>query len=251
MVTLAHALVPPDIGRVLMHTVVVPPEDWRPDENPRPFERAQAVLRELLTAAVKVGARAETMITVASKPVVEIARVARIHNCQSVLVGLSEISEEDRGTRVERLLGTADADIVVLRSRPNWQLAEVKNILVPVAGRGGHDRLIARLLGSLLRTGQREVTLLRVLPARASRQECRRAQREVSKLAEDEVSGAATAVVQQSDDPVSTIAEHAERCDLLIMGVQRLDRRRKLFGNVIRQIAARTTTPMLVVSRRG
>jgi nucleotide-binding universal stress UspA family protein len=234
-----------------MHTVVVPPEDWQPDENPKPIQRAQAVLRELLTAAVKAGARAETMITVARKPMVEIARVAKIHNCQSVLLGLSEISEEGRSTRVERLLGSVDADIVVLRSHPNWRLADVKNILVPVAGRGGHDRLIARLLGSLMRTGHREVTLLRVLPERASPLECRRAYRDVKHLAEDEVPGPANAIVVQSDDPVAEIAEHAERCDLLIMGVQRLDRRRKLFGNVIRQIAASTSTPMLVVSRRG
>ena len=47
------------------------------------------------------------------------------------------------GTRAERLLGSVDADIVVLRSPPNRRLADVKNILLPVAGRGGHDRLIA------------------------------------------------------------------------------------------------------------
>jgi nucleotide-binding universal stress UspA family protein len=140
---------------------------------------------------------------------------------------------------------------VVLRSRPHWRLAEVKKILVPVAGRGGHDRLIAQLLGSLMRTGEREVTLLRVLPQRATPPECRRAYREVSRLAEDNVRGLAHVVIARSDNPAAQIAELAEQCDLLIMGVQRLDRRRKLFGHVTRQIAAQTSTPVLVVSRRG
>ena len=44
----------------------------------------------------------------------EIERVARLHRCDSVLLGLSEISDDNHGTHLESLLGTLDANVVVL-----------------------------------------------------------------------------------------------------------------------------------------
>ena len=51
MVALADALVPRDVGRVVMLTVAVVPHDWRPDDDFGPVERAQAVLSQLLKYA--------------------------------------------------------------------------------------------------------------------------------------------------------------------------------------------------------
>ena len=39
MIALADCLVPGEIRRVLMHTVVVVPTDWQPDRNTEPTER--------------------------------------------------------------------------------------------------------------------------------------------------------------------------------------------------------------------
>ncbi len=176
MITLADALVPADIGRVLMQTVAVAPQGTGNRMTiQRRSRKSQAVLRELLRASAKAGIRVETLTTVAPQPMEEIARVARLHRCESVLLGLSEISEDSHGTHLESLLGTLDANVVVLRSRPDWRLTDVEKILVPIAGRGGHDHLRALLLGSLLRSTQREVTFLRVLPTDAGHDEVRRA----------------------------------------------------------------------------
>ncbi len=187
MIALADALVPADIGRVLMQTVVVAPRDWQPDDDPAPIEKSQAVLRELLRASAQAGIRVETLTTVAPQPMEEIARVARLHRCESVLLGLSEISEDSQGTHLESLLGTLDANVVVLRSREDWRLTDVRKILVPIAGRGGHEHLRALLLGSLLRSTEREVTFLRVLPTARQPDDVRRAKRDLGRLADDEV----------------------------------------------------------------
>jgi amino acid transporter/nucleotide-binding universal stress UspA family protein len=251
MIALADALVPANVGRVLMQLVVVAPPDWQPDADPEPFEKSQAVLRELFKASATIGIRAEALTTVAPQPMEEMARVARLHRCESVLLGLSEISADKRGAPLESLLGAIDADVVVLRARKDWQLAEAKKILVPVAGRGGHEYLLARLLGSLSRTATRELIFLRVVPTSARPDEVLRIKRDLAQLAHDNLREHAKLEVILSDDAVSTIAERADQCDLVILGLKRIARRKKLFGDFIRHVARRTSCPIIVVSRRG
>ena len=251
MVSFAEALVPAEVGRVVTLTVAVVPPHWKPDDDFAPVERAQAVLSQLLKNAGRVGIRADALTTVAANPMEEIARVARIHRCELVLVGLGEISEKSQGTPMEWLLGTLDADIVVLRARHDWQLSAVRRILVPVAGQGGHDELSARLLGSLTRSGEREVTFLRVLREHATSQEVKRITRELQRTAADVLRGHYEVEVVLSDDPLDAVASRADLADLLILGVQRIGRREKLFGDFTRAIAPLTSCPMVVLSRRG
>jgi amino acid transporter/nucleotide-binding universal stress UspA family protein len=251
MITLADALVPTDIGRVLTQTVVVAPQGWQPDDNLTPIENSQIVVRELMRASAHAGIRVDMLMTVAPQPMQEIARVARLHRCESVLLGLSEISEVNHGTQLESLLGTLDVNVVVLRARKAWRLADARKILVPVAGRGGHEHLRALLLGSLLRNTRREVTFLRVLPTSARPDEVRRATRDLHRLADDEVRQPCRVEVLRRDDALEVIAEYADESDLLILGVQRHGRRKKLFGDFTRQIAQRTSCSIIVMSRRG
>jgi len=251
MIALADALVPADVGRVLTQTIVVAPQGWNPTDDPAPFEKSQLVQRKLLSASAKAGIRLETLTTVAPQPMDEIARVARLHRCQTVLLGLSEFSEDTHGMHIESLLSTLDANVVLLRSRNDWRLAEAKRILIPIAGRGGHEHLLALLLGSLLRTASREVTFLRVMPEKTASEEVRRAARDLRHLANDEVHLPCEVEVAKSDDALTTITDRAEQSDLLILGVQRLARRKKLFGSLTRRIANRTSCPIIVMSRRG
>lgn len=251
MIVLADALVPANIGRVLMQTVTVAPADWQPDDDLGPIERSQAVHRELLRASAKTGIKVEMLTTVASKPMEEIERVARLHRCDSVLLGLSEISDDNHGTHLESLLGTLDANVVVLRSNKDWRLTDAVKILVPIAGRGGHEHLRAQLLGSLMRSTKRELTFLRVLPNAASAEEVRHAKRDLRRLVDDEVREPCIVEVVQSDNALETVVERANESDLLILGVQRHGRHKKLFGDFTRQIARRTTSTIIVMSRRG
>ncbi len=251
MITLANTLVPAHIGRVLTHTVAVAPVHWQPDDDPAPIEKAQAVLRELLKAATRTKVHIETLTTIAARPMEEIARVARLHRCESVLLGLSQIAEDGQGAQLESLLGRLDANVVVLRSRQAWEPADAQRILIPVAGRGGHEHLRAMLLGSLLRDAPREVTFLRVLPAGATLEDQRRARRALLQLANDEVRRPCQIEVLTNDDPLGAVAARAEHADLLILGVQRHGRHKKLFGKFTRQLAQRTDCPLVVMSRRG
>ena len=122
-------------------------------------------------------------------------------------------------------------------------------ILVPTAGRGDHDDLLARILASFSRGGQRRVTALRVLPEATVEAERRAAERAVRRLARDIWQGQPEVEVMLSDAPGRAIAQRAAMTDLVILGTQRAGRRR-LFGQFVTQIAQLTPTPLLLISRR-
>ncbi|MFH1999686.1 MAG: amino acid permease, partial [Planctomycetota bacterium] len=251
LIAVANALTPPDVGRVMLLSVVVAPQGWNPIENPAPLQSSQQVLCEAIAESIAMGLYPEALSTVADQPWREISRVARAHRCESLLLGLSRLSEEVAGTPLDRLMSQVDSDIVVLRAPKGWQLADARRITVPIAGRGGHNRLLARLLASLSRSNHRDITFLKVLPMAATAQESRQAERELQRTARDLCLSDANVNVVSSDSTVGVVAECADRSDLLILGIQRFSRRRKLFGQFALQVAGKTSCPILLISRSG
>ena len=90
----------------------------------------------------------------------------------------------------------------------------------------------------------------RVVSSKTSVTEQNRVQRELDRMAHDNASAVCKREVIISDDPVSTLTEWATASDLLILGVQRLGPKQKLFGSFTREIAKRTNCPIIVMSRR-
>ncbi|TWU43859.1 Serine/threonine exchanger SteT [Novipirellula aureliae] len=255
MISLADAMVPADVGRVLTQTIVVPSRDWNPIENDEPIRRSQQVMQELLRASAISGIRTESLTTISVEPMKEIARVAKLHRCESVLLGLSDIDEQNQALHLEALLGELDANVVILRSRKDWIFEGVTRVLVPIAGRGGHEHLLALLLGSMQRHRSAdqeplEVTFLRVMPVTALPEETERAMRDLRRLAWDLCPNSKVDIVISSN-AIATVAERCRKSDLLILGVQRVGRRKKLFGAFTRALASRSDCPMIVMSRRG
>ena len=248
LIELADALVPAGLGRVLIHNVVVADKDWQPDIDSTPIVRSQTLLSKMLRASVRIGIRAEALTTVAAKPMDEIARVARLHSCDTVLVGLSKLGEQNDGTKLEWLLGVVDSDVVVLRSSPDWYLTSAKKILVPIAGQGGHDFLLARLLGSLVRSLACKVQFVRVVPTTTSDDEVQRMIGILKQIAQDNLSGQCTWDVIVADDPVDAIVTQMVDFDLLILGAQRHEQSKRLFGRLTRKIVDQTDQAVIIMS---
>ena len=106
----------------------------------------------------------EALTTIAPQPWSEIIRVARIHRCESLMLGLSDVDSPEALKQLENLMSQVDSHVIVLRGPDGWKLSSVKKVLVPLGGRGQHDQLRARLLGSLYRHGIRQIDFLQVLP---------------------------------------------------------------------------------------
>lgn len=249
MVGVANALAPPGIGRVLLLSVVPPPDNWEPGQSPPQLLDAEAVIRESLVASFSAGLSPEALITVAPVPWSEIGRVSREHRCAGILLGFTRITEENVGAaHLEDLISSVDCDVALLRSPPGWDLSQVRKVIVPVGGHGTHDIQRARFLGSLRRNGDTEILFLRVLPANASSVDVRRARAVLNRIVQDKAPGSACEVTL-SDSVLDEITRHAADADLAILGLQRISRRRRAFGDLAVRIARETSCATVMLSQ--
>ena len=249
MVTVANALAPPGVGRVLLLGVVTEPGTAMEGK----LENAQAVLRQSLATSVDLGLFPEALTTLADGPWREIARVAAAHRCESLLLGLSDLSDNRVRDHVNELMSEVDSHVVVLRAPPGWQLDRAQRVLIPIGGKGDQEELRARVLGSLSRLGSPEVTYLRVVPTATTVASLGRTQRALTRLTEDRRQGLGLAEVVRSDDPLGEIVTRSAEADLMIVGLQRVSRQQKMFGEFARALAERVapTCALLMISRRG
>ncbi|MCG8605698.1 amino acid permease [bacterium] len=251
LVAVANSLCPPKIGRVLLLSVVQAPDDWQAGSAPPQLVNAQAVLGEALTASFAAGLSPEALTTVASPPWTEISRVARTHRCESMVLGLTHFTEEVMGTHLEDLMSTVDCHFVILRAPKGWRLSEAQRVLVPIGGRRVHNELRARLLGSLWRMGVREIKFLQILAEKATDHSEEKALQGLIKFARDEVPGQPSVQVVRSNAIVDKIMEHAMDSDLVVLGLQRLGRRRKVFSEVVLRVARNSKGAVLIIGSRG
>lgn len=253
MVMVANALTPADVGKILLFSVVSIDKDWSSDVSlPKPLADAQRVLKQALLTSYACGIYPEALVTMAEKPWSEISRVASTHRCESLLLGLTDLKEKVMGAQLEKLMSVVDCDVIILRAPKDWHMKDVRKILVPVRGRSEHNILRARLLTSLCRTGQHEVTFLRIVPKHTSIKNCKKMSKELLNLAEDEVRGVYPKVeIVRSDVAEDELIKYANANDLIILGLQRSGIRRKYFGEITLKIARNTQGAVIMISRKG
>jgi APA family basic amino acid/polyamine antiporter len=220
-------------------------------EPPAALLSAQQVLTEALTSSLRSGHAPEALMTVAPVPWAEIRRVAAVHGCESLLVGMTRLSKDLDGGLLE-LLNDVECDVAILRAPNEWRLEQASKIVVPVGGRGRQQELRARLLGSLYRTGHREVTFLRMVPPQTSDAERAAIRAQLIEWARDESPHQQHAVVVAGRDPVQVVSQYADQngADLVILGLQRV-RGRKLFGEVAVRITEQSSCATIMLSRGG
>lgn len=249
MVTVANAIAPPDIGRVLLLSVVSTKKSWIPQEIPQQLIDAQKVLEESLMTSNSIGLCPEALITLSKRPWDEIGRVARIHRCESLLLGFSRVTEKLMEKNLEELISQVDCNVIILRAPRGWQIKETKKILVPVGGRRSHEALRARLLSSFHRMNQPEVSFLRVVPEDTPETKYRKMYKRLQRFAEDESPGTLKTVITRSNNVLESIITCSQESDLTILGLQNLGPHKKTFGNLVLEIAQKYTGPLIMISK--
>lgn len=250
LVDVAATLRTPGTGRVLLLSVVRP----HPEESGRgrdTLRDAEAILGESLQRSFESDLAPETLFTIARDHWGEIARVARSHPCETVLVGLPDLTEPGMEGNLEHLLAELQTDAVIVRAPRRWRMSEARRILVPIGGRNEHSHLRARLLASLSRSGERSLTFLHAGAATTSAEERQSVEREIRKLARDEAAGPYVVQVEATDTPVDAIIAHASEADLVVLGLQRRERGTRPLGELALAIAHRTDVPLVLISRRS
>jgi nucleotide-binding universal stress UspA family protein len=92
---------------------------------------------------------------------------------------------------------------------------------------------------------------MRVLPYGTLPTVERSAERGLKRIALDEVPGPAGTEIVKSHDVTTEITRRAMESDLVVLGLQRSGRRRKLFGELTLQIARSTNCGIIMIGRRG
>ncbi len=250
MVAVANALAPPFSGRVLLLSVVQSPEKTAEGLDSAVLINAESVLNEALAASYEINLVPEALTTIGKDPWSEIVRVSATHGCESLLLGLTDLEEDAVGEHIEYVMNRVDCDVVVQSTPSGWMMQEAKRVLVPVGGRGGQGELLARLLGSICRTGNPEITFLRVLPESTSQDELDRVRASLKLFASDQLPyGRFKLEVEKSDDVEGVIKDKASESDLVILGLRRLGRRKKSIGDLALRIARGLGCPLLMISR--
>ena len=209
LVRLAHAIAPPDSGKVMLLSVVDPSEEFTSSGKPPSLLNAEVILHEALSASFTTGLRPEALMSIATDRWAETIRVARFYHCESLLVELRNLTEQAKDPLLAHFLAAAPCDVVTIRAQEGWRFKKVSRVLIPLGGRGKHSPLRARLLGSMRRSQPLHVTYLCVLPMVADDAAERTARRVLDYRNEDEMDGVAETVVVRHGNAVHEIVRAA------------------------------------------
>ena len=246
LVALASAMAPRRLGRVLLLYVAERPAAWSADEPPPQLKYAQEVLGQALSISFRSELAPQALTTIADEPWEEIRRVAGIYSCESLLLGLGDLSAEvgAKEHHLAWLLREVTSNVVVLGAPQGWQLDSVRRVLVPAGGRRDQSYLRARMLGALSRTHALEITYLGIADPDGSNE--RELARSLRQLVEDEASGNSRVEVVRHDSVIEAIVDAARDADLVILGLQR---RGKALGAVTTRIARDAGTAVLLIGQ--
>lgn len=238
----AWALATPGTGRVQALSV----GSLEGRDGTEAYARAEAVVRRAAETATRLGKTFEASILLAPDVTDAIGRIAAERHPETVLLGMSNLAESGGGDLLESILERTVSDVVVLNAPPGWSLDGVRRILLPVAGGYPHDPLRARLLGTLLREGGREATLLRVLGPGEDRAVV---EREMGRQAEDLGLGTGSIRIESGRPPLPVILDGSAESDLLVLGSGPGGRRHRLIGDFARRVAGEAHCPVVAIAQ--
>lgn len=256
LTSLAGALAPPTVGRVLFHQVVVADAGTDEARIRLAMHDGNAALSNALIRARRQGLHTELLLTVATDPWDEIARIAQEEEVNSVLLGLAQApgggeAPQEAGSLahpIDRLLERLPCDVSLLHGGDDFDLERVRRVLIPLSGRTDHDRLRARVIGALSVQGLERLAFLHVLkddaPARAET----RALAALQTYLRDEAQGNGEALVCRADDAIAEIVERASAFDLVVLGVTRPRGGSSRMGELLSRMVRESPCPVLIIS---
>jgi nucleotide-binding universal stress UspA family protein len=250
LVEIANALAPSEFARVLLLSVVRAPRGGSGDHVAQ-LADAQEAFKHALGASYDAGHSPEALITAAHEPWPEIRRIAKEHDCESLLIGLPKNVDNKLDAELEELLNDVDCDVAMMRAPDDWRICNAKRVLVPIAGKSDEHELRSRLLATISREAPRELVFLSVVPVAATDDDVANAVKALGRLSRMKIPGTQTVEVVRSDDPTAVILSEAARCDLVVLGMRKSRTTgKKMVGTINRRIAAEAACAVMLLSRR-
>ena len=249
MVFVANALAPPVVGRVLLLSIVIPSTEK--DDIEKRLVSSRDVTQYALKASFDAGLRPDALTTIADHPWEEIERVVKVHNCRSLLLGLSDLNDNQTNHNLEKLVKHVKADVVVFRQPySGWKITEARKILIPVAGIQSNDPLRARVAASLWRASQPEITFIQMLPSNTTQDVVQKNYSRLSRFASRIIPGKTEVRIIPTDDIEAELIKQASGHDLVIMGLGKASEHEKAFGKLSHSLAEKTNSALIFISKK-
>ncbi|TVP48698.1 MAG: amino acid permease [Gemmatimonadales bacterium] len=256
LASVAGALAPPQVGRILLHQVVVAGIDADEAHIRKAMQEGSAALSNALVRTRAEGVETELLLTVSETPWDEIARVARAEEVSSVLLGLAQTPDGGEGADeagrpahpIDRLMERLPSDVALLHAGADFDLDRVRRVLIPLSGHNDHDRLRARVIGTLARKGLEHLSFVHVLAPDAPPEAERRALAALQTYVGDEARGRGEAHVARAADAIGEIVKRAAGYDLLVLGITRPRGGKSRMGALLARMVREAPCPVLIIS---
>ena len=246
LVRIAHALAAHDTGKVMLLRVVKSEA-----ENESVLKEEIRNAHEVLDAALIASntfsnSPAEALLTLSNSPWREISRVAKQHQCKSMVLGVNRFEAYS----LKPLLQQLEGDVAILSAPKEWTLADTKKILVPVGGKAHHDLLRAGLLGTLMRSSSlEEICFFSVIPENASRSKEKDTLKRLTARTQDEAKGIGSSLVIRSNEPGESILETSANYDMLLLGLTLMKQGQIDFSPLSVKLAKEAQCATLIIGR--
>ncbi len=254
MALLAACIAAPRVGRILLLNVARLPGMDESDGD-ADLQVTADVIQKSMSAAMQARIRVEGLATLARDPWLEIDRVARTHRCASVLLGMASLVDDAVRARLEGLISRLRANVMILRASEAWNPRVVRRVLVPIGGQVGHNALRARLLHGLQRRVEAadglDIHYLMVMPTSTSARALRRIKRLWENLITDETRARFTVDIVLDNHVAHAIEQASHGMDLLVLGLNKSDPRKRVFGRLTTQVVQKVKCAVVVIGCRA
>jgi amino acid transporter len=248
-VFLADSITPPNAGRALLLSILEKRSDK--EDFRKILRNNQEAMAEAISTAYSTGLKADMLTTFADKPLDEIMRVAKTHRCSSVLMGLTQISENQTMHELEQFVRTVHCDAVILKQPyTGWNIKDVSRILVPVAGYAEHDLLRANIIASLWRSVKPVFSFIRILPEDTSAKKIKKQRRKIELFAQQIVPDNYQTQIILNNNPADLLVNLSKNHDLIILGLGKRDSEHNVFGELPIRLAKESATAQIYISNR-
>lgn len=193
-----------------------------------------------------LGYELDTEIVKAESVAHGLLHLAATREVRAIVLGAPVDESSQAFERVIELVASeAPCEVIVVRFAG---VLHTECILVPVVGMAELETL-KDILAALAAVGRHRITLFRLLPAEASREDISKAEKKLAGWASQAGFAAlAHCRVAATEDRLETIVQEAGRHDLLIMAAsQTSGLRRLIFGSLAEKASQRCNRPMLMV----
>lgn len=248
-VFLADSITPPNAGRALLLSILK--KDSNKSDFSKTLKNNQEAMTQALATAYKTGIKADMLTTIAEKPWDEIIRVAKTHQCSSVLMGLTHFDEQTSTDYLEEFVRKVHCDAVIFKQPfARWDIKNVSKILVPVAGFNDHDLLRANIIANLWRSVNPEFLFIRILPDDTSTKKIKKQRNKLDLFARQIVPDKFQTRIILNNNPADFLVNISKNHDLIILGLGKRDSDHKIFGTLPRRLALESSIAQIYISHK-